>query len=93
MIILPKRLRSELSDNASTLLMKILDEPKSKKLTETEKDFFDIILCLFEISPAYRYLADVYVNLYHFIQEEKTSNPEFIEEIKSKYPINWELFS
>lgn len=93
MIILPKRLRSELSDNASTLLMKILDEPKSRRLTETEKDFFDVVLSLSEISPAYKYLADSFVGLYHFIQEEKISNPEFIEELKAKYPINWELFS
>jgi hypothetical protein len=91
--LLSNKLKLQLGNTASDLLMKILDEPSSKKLTKTEEDFFDVIISLSEISPAYKFLADAYLNLYNSIHEEKISNPEFIEEIKTKYPINWELFS
>ena len=68
---LPKKLRLELANNASDLLIQIYDEPFSKELTETEKEFEDLIISLSRISEPYKYLADSYVHLYQYVKEKK----------------------
>lgn len=90
---LPKKLRLQLATNANNLLAKIFDEPLSEQLTKTEEDFFKIIFNLCNISFAYKCLADSYMKLYHFARKEKIFNPEFMKELKTKYPIDWESFN
>lgn len=86
--LMSKSLSQQLAETASDLLGKITDERLETKPTETEKEFFDVLISLSEISPTYEALADAYVEMYKFIQDEKFSDPEFIEAIKKEFPIN-----
>ena len=70
-LLLPKKLRLELSDNTSNLLVQIMDEPFSEKFTKTEDDFIDLVISLSQISSAYHHLADSYLKMYKYIKELK----------------------
>ena len=68
---LPKKLRLELANRVSELLIEIADEPFSEEFTEIQREFEDLIISLSQISKPYEYLADSYMQLYEFIKEDK----------------------
>lgn len=90
--ILPKSLISQMENNASDLLMKIIDEkPRTDgRQTEAEEDFFDLMAGLALASPEARFLADSYVFFYNDVQKKRVHNPELIRNLKKEYPINRE---
>jgi hypothetical protein len=69
--LLRKSLKLKLANKASDLLVKIMDEPFSENLTETEEEFKGVIISLSKISPAYKHLSDSYMRLYQHIMDEK----------------------
>ena len=69
--LLPEKLRTEMSERASDLLVAFVDESSSENFTEIEKEFMDTVLCISQISKPYKYLADSYIMMYQYVKEEK----------------------
>jgi hypothetical protein len=70
--LLPKKLRLELANKTSDLLIQIMDEPFSEKLTKAEEDFTDLVIALSQISSAYSHLANSYMRMYtQYIKQNK----------------------
>jgi hypothetical protein len=90
MIILSNSLIFQLKDNASSLLMKIMNEPLriDGKQTETEKDFFDTLIGISQISSVDIGFVNAYVYTYNIIQKTKKSNLQLLKQLKEEYPVD-----
>jgi len=70
-----------LVERASKLLVEIIYEelPKAEAATKNDIEFDNVLAQIHKINP---YLADSYVNMYNYLQEQKAGETDYYKQLK-----------